>query len=303
MAIKIHQLQAFKAVAQQGSIRAASRQLALSQPSLTKAIKELELTLGVQLFHRGVQGVTLTQYGHTLLQHAHLALNELEQAQHAISQQLGQMSGQVSIGLGASVACSLLPHVLARFRQDYPQVSVRISEGQMESHLHRLRSGDVDFAINTVYPDFAEGEFSLEPLFECAFKVLVRRNHPLAGVTSLAQLSDCDWMLPTTQSSYIQLLLDELDKLGILVQSKVICESYLPTLNILAHTDCIGIVSELALEHFARKDQLQEIVLQQPLPLAVFYIIQRRNRQLLPTANQLMQLFRVQSRPLFECRG
>ncbi len=104
--IKFHQIRAFVEVAREGSIRGASRALAVSQPALTKAIKELEEGLSAQLFVRRSQGVALTDNGESFYQHASLILEELRAAQDELLQRQGEQAGQINIGLGASVARS-----------------------------------------------------------------------------------------------------------------------------------------------------------------------------------------------------
>ena len=100
--VKFHQLRAFVEVAKQGSIRGASRVLNLSQPALTKSIKELEEGIAAQLFIRRSKGVTLTECGERFYQHASLILEELRSAQDDIRQRQGQQAGQINIGMGAS---------------------------------------------------------------------------------------------------------------------------------------------------------------------------------------------------------
>jgi LysR family transcriptional regulator of abg operon len=139
--IKFHQIRAFVEVARQGSIRGASRTLALSQPALTKAIKELEEGLSAQLFVRRSQGVSLTENGESFYQHASLILEELRAAQEDLLQRQGALTGQINIGLGASVARSLMPSVICRFHQQHPLVKVRIMEGQLLSMINELRQG------------------------------------------------------------------------------------------------------------------------------------------------------------------
>ncbi|STS90453.1 DNA-binding transcriptional regulator [Klebsiella variicola] len=102
--IKFHHIRAFVEVAREGSIRGASRALAVSQPALTKAIKELEEGLSAQLFVRRSQGVALTENGESFYQHASLILEELRAAQDELLQRQGEQAGQINIGLGASVA-------------------------------------------------------------------------------------------------------------------------------------------------------------------------------------------------------
>ena len=132
--IKFHHIRAFVEVAREGSIRGASRALAVSQPALTKAIKELEEGLSAQLFVRRSQGVALTENGESFYQHASLILEELRAAQDELLQRQGEQAGQINIGLGASVARSLMPSVICRFHQQHPQVKVRIMEGELMDH-------------------------------------------------------------------------------------------------------------------------------------------------------------------------
>ncbi|MDU4313501.1 MAG: LysR family transcriptional regulator, partial [Klebsiella michiganensis] len=147
--IKFHHIRAFVEVAREGSIRGASRALAISQPALTKAIKELEEGLSAQLFVRRSQGVALTENGESFYQHASLILEELRAAQDELLQRQGEQAGQINIGLGASVARSLMPSVICRFHQQHPLVKVRIMEGQLLAMINELRQGELDFTINT----------------------------------------------------------------------------------------------------------------------------------------------------------
>ena len=113
--IKFHQIRAFVEVARQGSIRGASRALNLSQPALTKSIKELEEGMAAQLFVRRSKGVALTECGEGFYQRARLILEELRAAQDDIRQRQGELAGQINIGMGASVSRSLMPAVIAFF--------------------------------------------------------------------------------------------------------------------------------------------------------------------------------------------
>lgn len=81
-------------------------------------------------------------------------------------QRQGALTGQINIGLGASVARSLMPSVICRFHQQHPLVKVRIMEGQLLSMINELRQGELDFTINTYYPGPYDHEFSFEKLFE-----------------------------------------------------------------------------------------------------------------------------------------
>lgn len=164
--IKFHQIRAFVEVARQGSIRGASRTLNLSQPALTKSIKELEEGMAAQLFVRRSKGVALTECGEGFYHRANLILEELRAAQDDIRQRQGELAGQINIGMGASISRSLMPAVITRFHAQHPQVNVRIMEGQLVSMINELRQGELDFTINTYYQGPYDHEFTFEKLFE-----------------------------------------------------------------------------------------------------------------------------------------
>lgn len=108
----------------------------------------------------------MTDNGESFYQHASLILEELRAAQDELLQRQGEQAGQINIGLGASVARSLMPSVICRFHQQHPQVKVRIMEGQLLAMINELRQGELDFTINTYYPGPYDHEFSFEKLFE-----------------------------------------------------------------------------------------------------------------------------------------
>lgn len=302
MPIKLHQLKAFETVAQTGSIRSASRLLNVSQPALTKNIKELEESLGVSLMMRNSNGIALTRLGEEFLQHTQLVLRELDLAQETIKQHLDASSGHVSIGLGGSLACSLLPNVIAKFRQKFPSVKLNIAEGQVESHLLSLRQGEFDFCINTAKPELNNNDLAFEPLLNMEYQIFARKGHPLATATKLTDLKDCDWVLPVMRTGFHKQALD------ILVQHKlnpniaITCNSYFTTAEMLKKTDCLSIFATTTKQCSCSEDGLVALELDHKLPTASYYLIKRKNSPLPPLANKLAELFQQECRPLFSRR-
>lgn len=299
MALKINQLRTLSMIARCGSIRGASRILGVSQPALTKTMRDLEENLGTQVVIRGSQGVTLTSIGEQLLSHANLILREIDIAEEYVKQVLGQHEGTINIGIGASVACELMPKVIRKFRLKYPNVKIKIQEGQLDLHIEQLRQGKLDFAINTVQSNLSLHDLSQEKIIEMPFRLLARKGHPKLNEHKLEELLECDWIMPTTGMSFLNTINDILSLHGKQLNHSITCESYLSALSIISQTDCIGPVSSAAIEHYTYASELEEIILDPPLPLATYYLVCRKNSQLPPLASELAQLFKYQSRPLF----
>ena len=290
--LKLHQLRAFVDVARQGSIRAASRLSGLSQPALTKAIQELELALGARLFERRQQGVTLTDIGDNFFKHASLVLEELRVAQEDIHQRLGLAGGRVNIGVGGSIARTVMPQVINQFHREYPLVKVRIVEGQLVSMVHELRQGELDFTINTYDKNHLDQELVFERLMERDYQVVMRKEHPMAHARTLAELQHCDWTMPTPQGSYYRLLHDLFGERGMAPKIVVTCETFMACTSLVAQSDFVSIISRDVIEDPTHGGQLISLELDEPLPKATFYLIQRKDTALTPMSAYMAQLFR-----------
>lgn len=295
--LKLHQLRAFVDVACQGSIRAASRVSGLSQPALTKAIQELELALGARLFERRQQGVTLTDIGDNFFRHASLVLEELRVAQEDIQQRLGLAGGRVNIGVGGSIARTIMPQVITQFHREYPLVKVRIVEGQLVSMVHELRQGALDFTINTYDQRHLDQELIFERLMQRDYQVVMRKGHPMAHARSLTELQHCDWTMPTPQGSYYRLLHDLFGEWGIAPKIVVTCETFMACTSLVAKSDFVSIISRDVIEDPTHGGQLIALALDDPLPKATFYLIQRKDAALTPMSAYMAQLFRRYCQP------
>lgn len=291
--IKMHQLRAFVSVARQGSIRGAGRVLNLSQPALTKSIKELEQSLGTRLFVRRRQGVTLTDCGDAFFKHASLILEELRVAHEDIAQRLGGTSGRVNIGVGASIARTIMPVVIERFHREFPNVKVRIAEGQLVSMIPELRQGELDFTVNTYYQGPFDNELLYEKLMDKEYRVMARRGHPQANARSMHELRDCDWTMPTPRGSYYKLLSEVFSDMEVEPNISVICETFMSCTSLIAKTDFLSVLSVDIVNDPVIGQSLVALDLDLPLPKATFYLIQRRDTTLTPMAAHLAQLFRL----------
>lgn len=139
----------FYYVATYGSFTQAARMLLNNQPNLTRAIKNLEASLGCTLFLRSNQGVTLTSEGETLYAHIAPAFDHIQAGEEEISAHKGLQKGIVSIGVTEiSLRCFLLP-ILNDYRQQYPGIRIKISNLSTPQTLSALKSGLVDCAVVT----------------------------------------------------------------------------------------------------------------------------------------------------------
>ncbi|WP_136068573.1 pca operon transcription factor PcaQ [Modicisalibacter radicis] len=202
--IKLRHLQAFLELAKRRSFVRAAESLAITQPALSKAIRELEDNLGTTLFDRSPQGASLNQAGLTLLRHAGPALRTLDAGLTAIGEDSGR-ERWVRVGALSTVESRLVPLAIERLHARFDDIGVRVDSGPSAYLLSRLRGGELDLVVGRMTAAREIGDLAFEHLYYEPLVVAVRRGHPLAGSTpALARLVDYPWILPPPQTTLRQ---------------------------------------------------------------------------------------------------
>lgn len=201
------ELQAVVAVADRSSFRAAAEQLHLSPSALSRRVERLEAILGIKLFERDTRNVSLTHGGRTFLQRARAALEELDSAVLAISDQSAQRSGIVSIACIPAAGYHYLPAAIAAFSSQYPRVRIRIIDESANAVLNAVLAGRADFGINFIGTQEADLDF--EPIFTESFVLAVHADHRLAERESVRweELAD-ERFMAADRSSANRILID-----------------------------------------------------------------------------------------------
>lgn len=193
--MKIHQLRSLLAIFENGSIQEASRVLHISQPSLSRGIKELETELGVHLLVRSNRGITLTEYGEHLVSRARLIVEEVRRAKDEIETLKGSMDGRVAIGVSPVTPSARFVDCLTRFRRRYPNVSLEIEEMRPNKLIEALREGRLDLVLTSHGNRNLDG-FNCVDLYYQPGALAVRHDHPLRECSSLPQLRELPWIMP-----------------------------------------------------------------------------------------------------------
>lgn len=192
--MKFNQLRDFVAVAEAGSLRGAARTLSLAQPAITRSIRELEHSLGAQLFMREARGVTLTPIGESLLARAQAILGEIRRAQETVRQQQDCLEGQLVVGLSTAAHLGLAAGVLSGFQRRYPGVRLRLIEGPFPTVEADLCNGLIDFYVGPVYEKQQRPDLAFVKLMDNRRVIVARRGHPLGEARSLEELAGAGWV-------------------------------------------------------------------------------------------------------------
>jgi LysR family transcriptional regulator, regulator of abg operon len=295
--MKLHQLRNLITVADKGSLRAASRQLGLAQPAITRSIAQLEHELGAPLFERRRSGVVLTPLGSMFVRRARIAVGELSRAREEFEQHQGGVQGSVVACLSTSAHMALLPAALGPFRARYPGVSLHIIEGFKFSTVEaRLRDGTIDFYAGMAPDERPGSELAVEHLFDNTRAVLARAGHPLARVRSLAALADAEWVSIGPKSE--RDLTDLFARHGLAPpRFSATGDSALSLMTLVAHTDLLAMLPRQWTSFAPVASSFAHIRIREVIPAPAIVIVRRTEMPLTPAAEHLCDLLRRAAGP------
>jgi LysR family nitrogen assimilation transcriptional regulator len=216
--VNLRQLEYFVRVAELGSFTRASVAAGVSQPSLSRQVRLLEVELRQTLLHRNGRGIELTPAGQVLLEHGQGLLQGVDRAVSALNDLRADPRGKVVVGLPSRVATLLTTYLVRTFRGEFPHASITVAEG-LSSALHEwLLLGKVDIALLFDPPRSADLE--LERLHDEEL-VLVGPHGGKAAAgkrVALKQLGRYPLILPRVPNATRSLLEAAADKLGVELQ-------------------------------------------------------------------------------------
>ena len=178
--MELRTLQYFLAVAQEQSITRAAELLHMTQPTLSRQLKELEEELGKQLFIRGSRKVVLTEDGMKLRRRAFEITELTEKTKNEIQMPEDDIAGDVFIGGGETRIMRCVTNAIAAISQEWPRITFNLYSGNAEDIREKLDSGLLDFGV-FVGPAFMQGYDYIELPGKDTWGLLMREDHPLAA--------------------------------------------------------------------------------------------------------------------------
>ncbi|MGQ0546009.1 MAG: LysR substrate-binding domain-containing protein [Betaproteobacteria bacterium] len=286
--MKLTALQCFVAVVESGSIHAAARKLQLAQPALTKALRNLEQELGVQLVVRTTRGSAPTEFGERFYRRARLVAGELGKARLEIEQMRGSMAGEVAFSVAPAATLALVPEAVREFRREHPAVRLRIFDGPLPSAIAQLRAGEIEFAVGSLTRHWPRREFRIERLLEYETAVVARKGHPLAGARSLKDLVEADWAHAGARGSVGILAEETFAAHGIAAPRPAIeCGSFAALIAMLVTNDLLAMLPRPFLELPQLAGLLVRVPVREKTSVASIGLVQRADSPLTPAAAAL----------------
>jgi DNA-binding transcriptional LysR family regulator len=283
------------ALAEEGRISRAATRVHLSPSAFSRSIQSVEDDLGLQLFHRNMNGATLTAAGEALLGHARAL--DFENKRFELNLDLLKRGDfdRVCIGAGPIPASILVPELIRSMHQETPHLLIQVELGNMSALIDRLDENDIDICLGDIRNVAANEErYASKKLaiFRCV--VCCRAGHPLstAGRVTARDLLTYRLALARVETAIDRELracfgLEVSEKIPVAIE----CDDLSVLANLVATTDLIGILPVQVFGRFA--DSLSAVDPDDPSSLyAYVHAIWPKNRILAPSANKVLDLAR-----------
>src|SRR5712692_7202360 len=192
--LKLRDLHILLTVVQRGSMAKAAAALTISQPAVSKAIADMEHTLGLRLLDRSRNGIEPTAYGRALV-----IFDELKLGVEELAFLSDPTAGELRIGSTESIAAGLLPAVIERFSREYPRVHLDVAQAVMSTlHYRELRERSIDLLLGRIPTPFVEDDLQADVVYDDQVVVVAGRQSKWARSRrlKLTDLTGEPWILP-----------------------------------------------------------------------------------------------------------
>ncbi len=189
--MELRHLRYFVAVAEEENVSRAALKLHVSQPGISRQIRDLEDEIGFQLFERSAKSLRLTGAGKVFLPEAKAVLQHAEDAVKKARAAISATHGEIHVGYAPSLTVQILPPTLRGFQGKFPNVRVALHDLSTEEMLTQLRSGKLSVALMVRLEQKMLNGLDFQELTRYPMRVAVAPKHPLAKLKaiSLAQLA------------------------------------------------------------------------------------------------------------------
>jgi DNA-binding transcriptional LysR family regulator len=309
--LKLRDLRLLDAVVRWRSMAKAASQLNLSQPAVSKAIAEMEHTLGVRLVDRGRQGVEPTPYGRALLKRGVAIFDELRQGVSEIEYLSDPTAGEVRIAASEPMSAGVLPVILARLSQQYPRISIYVTQlpiGTMDFRtppyrdLHERR---VDLVLGPISEPFDKTELQADALYGELLTVAVGVGNRWLRrrAVSLKDLMDDSWVLAPPDTPVGVRCANAFRLSGLEVPRRAVATiSVQVMIGLLATRRFIAMLPGSVIHFSGKRFSTEGLPIKLPVPGLPIAIITLRNRTISPAAKIFIQMAREITKSLPKAR-
>ena len=301
--LKMSDLRMLLAVVQWGSMSKAAAHLNISQSAVSKALGELEHTLGVRLLDRSPQGIEPTVYGTALLSRATAIFDEVRQGMKDIEFLADPTVGEVRVGCNEPLAAGLLPAIIERLARQYPRIVCHMLQSPTTATLEyrELRDRRVDLMLARIKEPFSDEELHADHLFLEQLHVVAGKQSKWAGrrTIELADLIDEPWLLPLPDTLPRSLVEEAFQARGLpLPRASVVSLSFNLSNSLLQTGRYLAVIPGSVLRYGALRSAVKVLAVEFPIQPRPIAVITLKHRTLSPVTQLFIECAREVARPL-----
>jgi LysR family transcriptional regulator of abg operon len=295
--MKLRQLDALRAVAEAGSLHEAARRLFLTQPAISRSIRELEVELGLPLLTRSARGATLTPYALAVLKRAQVVQREVGRIVEDALTARGELSGQLTIAVTPPATTRALAECLSEIVASRPDVKLQVIEWRAENIADGLRDGTIDVGIFTQYGEPTSPAFEWTLLYELETVLSISGRYQGPEQLSVEQIHALPWLVldsPTAATSFAATFFKKHDMA--LPERITRCSSMNLYLDLAIRMEAVAIWTSLAaplLDQCVVDGSLKLLHLAEPIPRVGMYLAYSSEDLLTSTARQFVTRLRT----------
>ena len=303
--LKLHDVRVLVSVAQAGSMHKAAERLGTSQPAISRAISDLEFTLGVRLLDRSPHGVEPTEYGRAIIKRGLAAFDELRQGVKDIEFIADPTAGELRIGCTESTAAGPVLATIDRLTRRHPRIVFDVVTGSVPALCRDLADRRVEFVVLRIAKSFVEPDMAVEELFDDSFVVVAAKKNPWTQRrrVELKELVGERWTLPSPDSAVGTFAKDVFRSQGLTPPSTTVITLSMHMRNrLLATGRFLTMMSSFMLMLPGKDSSLRALPVKLPGAGGTVAIVTLKDRTLSPVAELFIKTARAITKPLKNSR-
>lgn len=299
--LKLHDVRVLISVVEAGSMHKAAERLGTSQPAISRAIADLEHSVGVRLLERSPRGIEPTQYGRVLIKHSVAAFDEFRQGVKDIRFLADPSTGELRIACSDAMAAGPVLAVIEQLTRKHPRLVFHVVTGATATLFRELTERNVELVITRATEAVANEQTSVGSLFEDNVVVAAGAQSRWARrrKIKLDELANEPWTLPPYDSAMGTIVLKAFRTRGLAPPAAtVVMESANIRSRLAATGRFLTVIPEFALTFPGRDPLLKALPVELPGARRTMRIISLRNRSLSPLAELFIDSMRALAKPL-----
>ena len=298
--LRLRDLHIVLAVAESGSMAKAAAELSISQPSVSKAIADVEHVVGLRLFDRGPRGIEPTIYGRALARCGMAVFDELRQGVKKLEHLVDPTAGELRVGCNETLAAGFVSAIIGRLSRQYPKVGVHVVPANREMLLSReLPQRTIDLAVVPVSGLSLPEDMEVTPLFNDRFVVVAGAQKKVRGrKLTLADLAGDRWVLPPPDSLPGSMIAEVFRANGLEMPQAHVVSFSVPLHHHMLATEGFVTMLPMSMLHFGKHLSMKQLPVATAETAYVIGIVALKKRTLAPFAQVFIDCARDLAKPL-----